>query len=179
MPRYGEVTSARKSEGGISFKIDAAGMSRELERLMKKVGDNCQEGFRLGVKDLAMTIAAEVQQAAPAKHLRDNVEVQEARVTGVGEYKIRIRVNTPDARAWEYGSGLHATQGNVGTYRIKPKQSKLLSFYWKNQGRWVVLPRVNHPGIEAKPFVRPAVKRAIRHINTIMVDSIRRVNAKS
>lgn len=79
----------------------------------------------------------------------------------------------PDARAQEFGSGIHARRGPKGKYLIKPKNKKALAFHWEvatqnpeqftllDDGR-VVLPSVEHPGIEAANggigYMAPAVK---------------------
>lgn len=51
-----------------------------------------------------------------------------------GKYIIRITADrriAPDARAQEFGSGLHARRGVKATYVIKPKNKKLLAFGWE------------------------------------------------
>lgn len=48
-------------------------------------------------------------------------------------YIIRITADrkiAPDARAQEYGSGIHARRGPKTTYEIHPKRKKLLAFEW-------------------------------------------------
>lgn len=78
----------------------------------------------------------------------------------------------PDARAQEYGSGLKARRGLKKKYTIRPKPGgKALAFPWEvanneperfsflPDGR-VVLPSVQHPGIQAanngKGYIAPA-----------------------
>jgi hypothetical protein len=65
------------------------------------------------------------------------------------------------ARAYEYGSGIHAKRGKRGKYTIKPRPGrKVLAFNWEvantspghfiflPDGR-VIFPSVQHPGVEA------------------------------
>lgn len=94
-----------------------------------------------------------------------------------GKVLIRITADrkiAPDARAWEYGSGIHARRGLIGKYLIRPKNKKVLAFNWEvaNQnpdkfnflpdGR-VMLPQVEHPGIEAanggRGYIAPAIRQ--------------------
>lgn len=95
---------------------------------------------------------------------------------GEGAYIIRItadRRKAPDARAQEYGSGIHARRGVKAKYPIRPKNRKVLAFHWEvanaNPERFnflpdgrVMLSSVQHPGIEAanegQGYIAPAVK---------------------
>lgn len=93
-----------------------------------------------------------------------------------GTFIIRItsdRRIAPDARAQEFGSGLHARRGPKVKYPIRPKDKKVLAFFWEvananperftfsEDGR-VLLPQVMHPGIEAANegigYIGPAMK---------------------
>lgn len=73
------------------------------------------------------------------------------------------------ARAYEYGSGVHSTKGGGGKYVILPRKKKALWFYMDNpnaniplyeQGGkiGVVLPKVMHPGVAARPYMLPALQ---------------------
>lgn len=93
-----------------------------------------------------------------------------------GQFIIRITADrrvAPDARAWEFGSGIHARRGPKHKYPILPKRAKVLAFKWDvadanpenfkflPDGR-VMLGSVQHPGIEAanggKGYIAPAMK---------------------
>lgn len=124
------------------------------------------------------------REFAPA-HIRPAISSRvESKDTGT--YLIRItadRKMAPDARAWEYGSGIHARRGPKKKYIIKPKTKKVLAFSWEvadqnpeafrftDDGR-VMLPQVEHPGIQAanegKGYIAPAQielrKRAKREL---------------
>ena len=88
------------------------------------------------------------------------------------KYIIRTRaggINARDARAREYGSGLHARRGPKKKYLIRPrKKGGVLVFPWdkaadfipKTPDGKVILKEVLHPGIQAdnsgKGYVAPA-----------------------
>jgi hypothetical protein len=111
-----------------------------------------------------------------------------------GTYIIRITANrnvVPDARAQEFGSGLHARRGVKRKYPILPKNGRVLAFNWEvanaqperfvfaPDGR-VLLPSVQHPGIEAanngKGYIAPAMnelrKRARAELDKEVRDAI-------
>lgn len=108
-----------------------------------------------------------------------------------GEFIIRTvadRRLAPDARAQEYGSGLHARRGPKVKYPIRPKTRKMLAFYWEVADRnpeqfvfapdgRVLLPSVNHPGIEAANegagYIRPAAKELRRRGKAELKEDIR------
>jgi hypothetical protein len=82
----------------------------------------------------------------------------------------------PEARAFEYGSGVHAKRGPKVKYPILPKNSSKLVFIGTNGygnestaynmntkeamggGNIVITSKVMHPGVEARPFLTPAVQ---------------------
>lgn len=95
---------------------------------------------------------------------------------GDGTFVIRITADrklAPDARAQEFGSGIHARRGLKAKYPILPKKGRFLAFHWEvananpenfsflPDGR-VLLPAVQHPGIKAanqgKGYIGPAMK---------------------
>lgn len=103
-------------------------------------------------------------------HLRDGISSHVEENTD-GEYIIRTTAVGADARAWEYGSGIHARRGFKHKYTIKPRMGKFLAFHWEvananperfsflEDGR-VLLTSVQHPGIvaanEGKGYIAPA-----------------------
>lgn len=83
----------------------------------------------------------------------------------------------PQARAYEYGSGIHASKGVAEKYPIFPKDKAVLAFHWpghsadiKPSGKYAGVLRggrmvfffVEHPGVEAKPYIAPAVRDGIK-----------------
>ena len=114
---------------------------------------------------------------APNAHLRNSISSKVER-KGKGRFIIRVRARGPDARAREYGSGIHSRRsktskhqlGPRGKILIKPKKSGgALVFPWEKasanipklpDGR-VVLKQVLHPGVMAanggKGYLGPAM----------------------
>lgn len=89
------------------------------------------------------------------------------------------KYGSADARAQEYGSGLRARRGAKKKYPIKPKNKKILAFYWEvatrsemeagRPGKFMFAPdgrvlmhQVNHPGIKAanngQGYIAPAMR---------------------
>lgn len=87
----------------------------------------------------------------------------------------------PEARAYEYGSGIHGKTGEK--YPIAPKNAPMMIFWWKppmgditggslpwlftidgSEGLIGFRYPISHPGVEAKPYLRPAL---IKHLESI------------
>lgn len=89
------------------------------------------------------------------------------------------KYGSADARAQEYGSGLHARRGAKKKYPIKPKNKRILAFHWEvatrsemeagKPGKFMFAPdgrvlmrQVNHPGIKAanngQGYIAPAMR---------------------
>lgn len=110
---------------------------------------------------------------------------------GDGEFIIRITADrgiAPDARAQEFGSGLHARRGVKAKYPIYPKNRKFLAFYWEvanqNPERFAFLPdgrvrlaSVQHPGIQAanegQGYIAPAMKELRQRAKAELTQDIR------
>lgn len=101
--------------------------------------------------------------------------------------EIEISISTkdePTAVAYELGSGIHSTEGQKSAYPIKPRKSIYLAFQWINEpkvitelaphlndGR-VLLKSVQHPGVEAKPYLKPALDDEMPVILGILGDEV-------
>ncbi len=129
-------------------------------------------------------ITSLARSLAPS-HVRPAIS-SKVETKGEGEFIIRTiadRRIAPDARAWEFGSGLHSRRGAKKKYIIKPKNKKLLAFYWDvatisemergSPGKFtfapdgrVVFHQVEHPGIQAanggQGYIGPALKEVRR-----------------
>lgn len=116
---------------------------------------------------LAKSLAPNHVQPAIHSHVEEK---------GDSQFIIRITADrriAPDARAQEFGSGLHARRGPKVKYPILPKNGKMLAFKWEiadaNPERFsflpdgrVLLPGVMHPGIQAanegQGYIAPAMR---------------------
>ena len=127
----------------------------------------------------ANKIANDARSGAKTERIRNNISVGVAETDGSGHYRIDIVVDTkkaPEAAAYEYGSGLHR-KDNPSTYVIKPKEDSgapFLAFEWpdhdpdypigrkyigySNRGKFL-FNYVDHPGVAAQPYLRPAMER--------------------
>lgn len=99
----------------------------------------------------------------PPKVVRDDTAI-------VGTITINLKDEeggAPEARAYEFGSGIHSEGPNAKKekYLITPKKGKYLAFQWEKanpniprlpDGR-VLLKSVKHPGVAPKPYIQPAI----------------------
>ena len=90
------------------------------------------------------------------------VKEQVGKVFGYIEVDKKI---APEARAFEYGSGLHAKRGAQAKYIIAPKNVPKMIFQGTNAwlGQTIVVPPmgggvVHHPGVAPRPFLTPAIQ---------------------
>ena len=135
------------------------------------------------MRGYASLATRKAKEYAPNQHLK--ASISSSVEIGDGKYKIRVRAVGPDARAREYGSGIHSRRstpskhqlGPKGKILIRPRSGKYLAFPWEKandniprlpDGR-VLLKKVEHPGVEAanngKGYLAPAindVRQAIR-----------------
>jgi hypothetical protein len=94
----------------------------------------------------------------------------------------------PMALAFEYGSGIHAEHGARSKYPIVPVNASMLAFNWPDaasiaqredvnmvnfgpDGK-VFLSRVLHPGIAAKPYIRPSIEARLPEIIEMLGDDV-------
>lgn len=132
-------------------------------------------GIRTGLVEAADMLATKARQNVASKNIPQNIAgaimVGQVVQDSSTRYHIDVIVDTrkaPAAAAYEFGSGEHATRGNVGKYPIVPKEKKFLAFHWPKvdgepgfrrlpDGR-VLLYKVEHPGVEARPYMKPALE---------------------
>lgn len=122
-------------------------------------------------------------KASWSKSIPDAIGLGAVRLDGPDIYSISIDVDlekAPQARAFEFGSGIHATQGQKGKYSIDPVKATALVFHWENEpvgvknfphtadGR-IILRHVEHPGVAPRPYLAPAIKEEMNFmVRTIM-----------
>lgn len=122
-------------------------------------------------------VKVKAQQLAPsfiAPWIR-NVEIEKSKD---GKYGIKLRIDLkkiPDrspaksARAYEYGSGIHAQRGAAQRYKIEPRTARgVLTFYWeklsktkKNPNQIAHFMYIMHPGVEAANNGRGYLREAL------------------
>jgi hypothetical protein len=101
-----------------------------------------------------------------------------------GRYVVKIIIDllkAPFARAYEYGSGEHGPDKE--SYEIVPKKlGGEMVFSQEDWPRWeylegegaqpykgfFFLTHVNHPGVEAKPYIRPTIKQIDVDVKTLL-----------
>jgi hypothetical protein len=114
--------------------------------------------------------------------IRSAIRVGEVKEQGgivAGYVEVPLR-SAPEARAFEYGSGIHSTKGVAETYPIRPVNATALVFPGTHEwaGKTIVVPPmgggvVMHPGVEPRPFLTPAVEENQERIRALLGSSIR------
>ena len=149
-----------------------------------------QKALTLSANILAQEIRASTPNPDYPKELASSIEVGTATIDGNGIGKIGIYGGTL-AFVYEEGSGIHGIRGS--TYPITPKNSTLLAFgpeKWsgnipggvsnpvkkyvgrgKRDGNLLFL-YVDHPGVEAKPYLEDALARVSDQILEIIGTAI-------
>jgi hypothetical protein len=128
-----------------------------------------------GLTEQASEVAEEAKQNASwSKTIPDAIGVGKAEKTSTG-YKVDVTVDlnkAPHAAAFEYGSGEHGEKGE--TYEIAPREKSVLAFPWTPEKvpwrshKFAGIGRdnkflffwVDHPGVEARPYLQPAIEKA-------------------
>lgn len=124
--------------------------------------------------------------------IQDTIEIGQVQDLGEGSKSISITLGgekAPYAVAYEYGSGIHGAKG--ATYKITPHKASLLRFPVGSppEGRWpmfsnvgtaisepgqdVYFEEVDHPGVRAKPFVKPSIVKVAPQITKILGQSFK------
>jgi hypothetical protein len=122
-------------------------------------------------------------RAGWSKEIRNAISVSEVREwqDGLGIY-VRVDLSiAPMARAFEYGSGIHATRDTMSPQQIGPRGkilimgNPLLSFPGTNEfkGQTIITPVVRHPGVAPRPFLAPAIQENRDRIRKILSQAVR------
>jgi hypothetical protein len=150
------------------------------------------------LRDIANKIAEDAKNNVSMKktykgndlpsEIADAISVGEVENTGKGTYSISINVDltkAPMAAAYEYGSGEWATRGEKGTYPITPKGNYPLHFLWFYPSRTgkkiksepnpeeVWFESVKHPGVEAVPYLKPAIDDNVKAVTDGVIAALR------
>ena len=131
----------------------------------------------------AEVLARAIRARGPTRRIRENVTVGPVQSPSAGSMRIDVSVKAPEAFAYEFGSGIHRPE-NPGTYVISPKEKSMLAFFWdkvdknspvgnkfrgisKETGK-ALFTFVDHPGVAAKPYDRPAIEETKDEIREII-----------
>ena len=102
-----------------------------------------------------------------SKDISASIEVSEVNIGADGTLMIEVSTNlakAPQAAAFELGSGLHGSKAQK--YPITAKNAPALIFFWANpyfgdDPGMFAFKKVMHPGVKARPFLKPAVNKYI------------------
>ena len=130
------------------------------------------EKARLAIKE-GLEFIAEDARKNTYTLISENIEVSDVSVAKTGDgFKLRGEVfvdlkKVPYARAVEKGSGLHEP-GNPHTIDIDAKDAPALVFWWEKKQTLFVGQHVNHPGVEAVPYLAPALNKNKRRLLSLL-----------
>ena len=133
--------------------------------------------------EVASDIAASAKRNADAQWLPqkvgESISVGDVNNLGNGRYSISINVDlreetgAPMAAAYEFGSGERGPEGK--DYPIVAKNAPALAFIWnypsplgrkvRPYDEFVVFQKVMHPGVEARPYLQPAINANMKNIS--------------
>jgi len=119
--------------------------------------------------------------------IADAIHLGSAQASNTG-YMIDITIplsEAPMAAAYEWGSGEHAMRGDRGKYIIAPRYQDSLMIEWADWPSFVLpvkrgpsmigegdsgllLRYVEHPGVEARPYIEPAITDTLKEAKNIM-----------
>lgn len=125
------------------------------------MASNINSEFRKILTQLGSRVANDLRAGAPTSKIRSAVSVGAVKQHGSGlSITVSVDMNiAPEAAAYEWGSGIHATLGPAAEYPIRARNVPNLVFFWERMGRWFVGPQVSHPGVRPKPYIQPAVDK--------------------
>jgi HK97 gp10 family phage protein len=145
----------------LSFKLIGG---KELHDKLHKMGESVVHANARAAREAELPILREANLLAPGPHILALTSVIESTedlsVVNIG----------PDPEHWYYcftetGTSAHEIFGQlsrpkgwVGNKRGKPSKTgkKMLRFI--SRGTFVTVKKVNHPGMPARPFLRPAMQ---------------------
>lgn len=131
-------------------------------RLPNRASDLVSSGVILRVVSKmvrsARSIAAQKRAGNSAKAIVLS-PVREADKTVTVRILLKTKV-APEAPAYEWGSGLH-DKDNPHFIDINAVNVPNLMFEGTNEweGQLIRVPHVNHPGVKARPYIKPAVEK--------------------
>lgn len=112
----------------------------------------------------SLNIIADEAKKLTYSEIASNIEVSKIErkkygkgVSLLGSVFVDLK-KVPYARAVEKGSGMHE-RGNPHKIPIDAKNAPALVFFWEKANRMFVGQHVDHPGVEAKPYLSKSLKK--------------------
>lgn len=117
-----------------------------------------------GMVKSAQKLYRAIRRFAPYKRIKDSVYISRVEGKGTSRFiSVGINMNpqtgAPFARAFDTGSGVHATKGRKGKYVISPKSKAFLQFMGTNDfaGKVIRVKEVKHPGVRGVGYTKKAI----------------------
>lgn len=151
-----------------------------LKDVFDKIRGRLPSDFLFVGERLTMATAQTMIDKAPTRRIKGAIEVKPTVQQGetvIGKIEIKLNEEAggaPEAMAYEYGSGIHSEKGEA--YVILPREKRALAFFWDKanasiprlpDGR-VLLQKVNHPGVAAKPYIEPSLEELRKTVKGII-----------
>lgn len=146
-------------------KIDYNKVSKIMLDKAIKIGEKvAKESIDIVVKDA---------KTKTYKEIADNIEISDvktvrkqngATITVSAYVKLE---KVPYARAVEEGSGIHDPSKRA-TYPIDARNAPTLVFWWEKRQKLFVGPHVDHPGVEAKPYLSLSLRENKKRIMNLL-----------
>jgi len=146
-------------------KIDYNKFSKIMLDKAIKIGEKvAKESIDIVVKDAKTKTYKEIADNIETSDVK-TVRKQNGATITVSAYVELEKV--PYARAVEEGSGIH-DPSKRDTYPIDAKKAQTLVFWWEKRQKLFVGPHVDHPGVEAKPYLKLALKENKKRIMNLL-----------
>lgn len=136
------------------------------------------------LESIAQRILDAARKFAPNAHVRESISADQVEDQGKNRIIITLKATAPDARAYEYGSGIHSRRSNQsprqlgpkGKIEITPRNAPYLVFPW--DGKIIKTLRVEHPGVnpanQGEGYLRKAVKETKKENKAELAQGISR-----
>ena len=155
-------------------------LSNQLQLVFANITKKTVIGMENGLRMSASLLRNEAIGIAP-HHIGQHIQVSPV-TNGATEFSRSVRVfvnltDAPDARAWEYGSGLHDAV-TPHLIPIAARNAPLLKFWWANQNKWFkgkALP-YGHPGIVGRSYLRQPLHDNAESIRQMIAQFIQEAN---
>lgn len=123
-------------------------------------------------KEFMDTMARKVKEKGLPKAIIEYTSADSPKKEG-NKYSVDVVIDTsenaaPMAGAFEWGSGEHGEKGKRYPIVARNPEEQPLHFFWVEQDRWFKGPIVRHPGVEARPYIKPSIEESKEKIRKIL-----------